>query len=132
MMKKIFCAAFALLIALSLFSCGEKSDGKEALVGLWKYELNGEFRDLITSVIVDENVYVDIYYQFNEDGSGRTYASDGSFDREFTYTYSDGVITITSNGYSFNQKCKLKGDRLTVHDDTENDDVVFIKQNTKG
>ena len=90
-----------------------------------------KYRDVITEVIVDERVYVDIYYQFNEDGTGRSYASDGTFDRDFTYHYSDGVITITSDGYSFDQKCILKGDTLTIHDDA-GEDVVFERQDTKG
>ena len=131
MMKKLICfiAAFSLLFAFS--SCGKKTTGDD-LVGLWKYELNGKYREVITEVIVDERVYVDIYYQFNEDGTGRSFASDGSFDREFTYRYSDGVITITSDGYSFDQKCTLRKDTLTVRDDETGEDVVFERQETKG
>lgn len=128
MMKKFFCAVIAAIIILSLSSCGEKTSSGGSIVGTWKYSLNEKYRDVITEVIVDERVYLDIYYIFNEDGTGRTYASDGSFDREFTYVYSDGKITITSDGYSFDQKCVLDGDTLTIHDDTQGDDVVFKKQ----
>lgn len=132
MIKKIICVFVTAALLFSLSSCGERETDGESIVGLWKYELNGKYRDAITEVIVDERVYVDIYYQFNEDGTGRSYASDGSFDRDFTYVYSNGVITITSDGYSFDQKCKLGKDTLTVHDDIENEDVVFIRQKTKG
>lgn len=115
---------------LLLASCGEKAEPSD-LWGLWKYELNGKYREVITEVIADERVYVDIYYQFNEDGTGRTYASDGSFDREFTYTFSDDTITITSSGYSFEQKCKLTPSTLTIRDES-GENVVFEKQNMKG
>ena len=131
MMKKIICFLFAVILSFSLVSCGEKAEDGESLAGLWKYELNGDVRELITDVIVDENIYVDIYYLFCEDGTGKTYTSDGSFETEFTYTVSGNVMTITSEGGSFDQEFKLSGDKLTVHDDEKDEDVVFIRQETK-
>ena len=139
MKNRIFCVLLALLCVFCLFSC---SDGKKqaadadgdtvsdsiSIVGTWKYSLNEGVRDVITEVIVDSRVYVDIYYVFNEDGTGKTYASDNSFNRSFTYEYSEGVISITSDGYTFDQKCSLSGNSLTVHDDEKNDDIVFQKQ----
>ena len=133
MMKKFSAQIALILAAVCLFSCGGKApaDNGLSLAGTWKYELNSEYRDIITEVIVDERVYVDIYYIFNEDGTGRTYASDGSFDRSFTYTFKNSVITITSDGYSFDQPCKLSADTLIIHDDEKNEDVKFIKQKTE-
>ena len=128
MMKKLLCAVLTALMVFSLFACAEKSSGNHSIVGTWKYSLNEKYRDVITDVILDSRVYVDIYYTFNEDGTGRSYASDNSFDREFTYVFNGDVITITSDGYSFDQKCVLTDTTLTIHDDNKGDDVVFKKQ----
>lgn len=127
MMKKLIMSAALVFSLLFLFSCGETGKS-ENIVGLWKYSLNEQYRDIITGVIDDERAFVDIYYQFNEDGTGRTYASDGSYDRDFTYVYSKGVITITSAGYSFDQSCVLTDTTLTIHDTEEDEDVVFVRQ----
>ena len=72
-MKKIISAAAAvccLVCIFSLFSCGKKDVGEGSIVGKWKYSLNADIRDVLTEVMADTSVYDDVFYEFNEDGTG--------------------------------------------------------------
>ena len=66
---------------------------EEGIVGVWKYAHNEEYREYITEAITDPGAYVDLYYEFYEDGTGKTYLSTDDNEMTFTYTY-DGETLI--------------------------------------
>ena len=123
-MKKLLISLILIVIVLS--SCGNSPKiSNSNIVGVWKYELNGEYREAITSYITDEHVYEDFYYEFYDDGTGCTYSSLSKNKETFTYEYTNDVITITTKNGSFDTKCKVTSNTLTIYEaDTE---TVFFK-----
>ncbi len=117
-MKKIFSLILVLLAVLSLTSCMEFASDvppEEAIVGVWKYAHNEEYRDYITEAITDPGAYVDLYYEFYADGTGKTYLSTDDNEMEFTYTFDGETLTITNKDGSFDTPVKLKGNVLSVY-----------------
>jgi len=97
-----------------LVSCG-KGKTPEGIVGVWKFSPNEEYREIITDAITDPRVYVDLYYEFYEDGTGKTYLSTDENVMEFTYVFDGEKLTITNSDGSFDTPVKLKGDVLSVY-----------------
>ena len=100
-MKKVILSAIAVVImALTIVSCGNSGNnggGKEkGIVGSWYYNDN-------------------TFYTFNADGTG-SYTAFGNLFGNFTYTESDGKLTLTYEGLIdptvFNYK--LEGKTLTI------------------
>ena len=117
-MKKIVCLALSLLFVLSLASCTEKvsyDTPEEGIIGVWKYAYNEEAREYITEAITDPGVYVDLFYEFYADGTGKTYLSTDPDAMEFTYSYDGEVLTIYNSTGSFDTPAILKGDILSVY-----------------
>ena len=69
---------------------------------------------MITDAITDPGVYVDLYYEFYEDGTGKTYLSTDKDPMEFSYTYDGETLTITNSTGSFDTPATLKGNVLSV------------------
>lgn len=129
-MKRIIFAVITVLSIL-LCSCGsalinEKVSDNNDIYGTWKYELNGEHRTAITEVIVDSYVYVDYFYDFNEDGTGAAYSSMSTGKMEFTYTFFDNVISIDYGEGPFDTECELTQKSLTIVENNEK--TTFYKQ----
>ncbi len=117
-MKKILSVILALIFVLSLASCAMKTTydtPAEGIVGVWKYSPNEELRDYITDAITDPGVFVDLFYEFYADGTGKTYLSTDDKVMEFTYIYDGEVLTITNSDGSFDTPAKLDGDVLSVY-----------------
>lgn len=94
-------------------------------MGKWKYSLNSDIRDVLTEVMADTSVYDDVFYEFNEDGTGCTYTKNNPEKMEFTYTFDGSNIHIV-NGYAeFDVSAKIKGDTLKI---TENDNTVEFER----
>lgn len=127
-MKKFVSAAAAvccLICIFSLFSCGKTDVGDDSIVGKRKYSLNSDIRDVLTEVMADTSVYDDVFYEFNEDGTGCTYTKNNPEKMEFTYTFDGSNIHIV-NGYAeFDVSAKIKGDTLKI---TENDNTVEFER----
>lgn len=129
-MKKIIAIILSLLFVAGLCSCGKKyayDTPEEGIVGVWKYSPNEEYRDLITDAVVDPGVYVDLYYEFYEDGTGKTYLSTDDAVMEFTYEYDGETLIITSNDGSFDTPARLDGDILSVYD-VQNEEYLDMKR----
>lgn len=124
--KKAVSLISAVVIVFSLVSCSPKSKDPSDIVGTWKYEMNGNHRDVVTEVIVDERVYVDIYYVFNADGTGETHDSLTKTPHEFTYEFTGDKIIMTEGGETFEVECALVGDSLTITEMGES--VEFLRQ----
>lgn len=124
--------AVPVILCLLLCSCGnganinEKVSDNDNIYGTWKYELNGEHREAITEVIVDSYVYVDYFYDFNEDGTGAAYSSMSKSKMEFTYTCFDNVISIDYGEGPFDTKCEITKKSLTIFENDEK--TIFYKQ----
>ena len=117
-MKKILSIVLAVFFVLSLASCAKKTTydtPEEGIVGVWKYSPNEEYREYVTDAITDPCVFVDLYYEFYEDGTGKTYLSTDDNEMTFTYTYDGETLTITNNDGSFDTPAKLDGDVLSVY-----------------
>lgn len=110
--------------ALAFTACADNSASK-AIVGKWKYSLNDNLRDVITDVIEDERVYVDIYYEFNEDGTGAYYSSIDTDKQIFEYEYDGAILTLTMGNNSFDTSCVIEGNEMTV---IENGETVVFKK----
>ncbi len=128
---KILAVICALLMVISLASCGKKADtqsgadansaaasdtkGEEAssgnpIVGSWEYETGG------------------YTYVFNEDGTGVYQLSSG--DMKFTYEIKDGnVLSILYDGNTdpMELEFEIDGDRLNVKD-SFGSDTIYIKK----
>lgn len=128
-MKKIISAAAAvccLICIFTLFSCGKKEAAENgSIVGKWKYSLNADIRDVLTEVMADTSVYDDVFYEFNEDGTGSTYTKNNPEKMEFTYTFDGSKIHIINEYAEFDVSAELNGDTLTV---TENDNTVKFER----
>ena len=127
-MKKIISAAAAvccLICMLSLFACGKKDVGDSSIVGKWKYSLNADIRDVLTEVMADTSVYDDVFYEFNENGTGSTYTKNNPEKMEFTYTFDGSKIHIINEYAEFDVSAKLDGDTLAI---TENDNTVEFER----
>jgi hypothetical protein len=117
-MKKIIALILVLFSVLSLSSCVEFASDvppEEGIVGVWKYAHNEEYREYITEAITDPGAYVDLYYEFYEDGTGKTYLSTDDNEMTFTYTYDGETLTITNKDGSFDTPAILKGNVLSVY-----------------
>lgn len=97
---------------LSFCACKKE----EGIVGTWKYSPNEVVRDYITDMINDPGVYVDLYYEFYEDGTGVTYLSTDKTKVPLTYSFDGETLTITIGGETFDTPVKLDGDVLSVYD----------------
>ena len=118
-MKKIFSVILCLCAVFSLVACAKKSASSEedGIVGLWKHSYNEEYREIITEAITDPGVFVDIYYEFRADGTGKTYVStDMENVMEFEYSFDGEKITIKASNGTFDTPAKLKGNVLSVFD----------------
>ena len=110
----------ALAAVLCLVSC--KGDSvvagtpAEGLVGKWCYYPNEAVHDIITDVIVDPNVYVKLFYEFYEDGTGVTYLSTDDTKMEFTYSFDGETLTISGKDGTFDTPATLSGNILSVYD----------------
>ena len=127
-MKKIISAAAAvccLVCIFSLFSCGKKDVGEGSIVGKWKYSLNADIRDVLTEVMSDTSVYDDVFYEFNEDGTGCTYTKNNPKKMKFTYTFDGSTIHIINEYAEFDVSAKVKDDTLKI---TENDNTVEFER----
>lgn len=128
-MKKILSAVVLILIIFSAVSCGHSYDTpEEGIVGIWKYAYNGDIRDYITQVITDERLFVDLYYEFYDDGTGVTYLSTDDSKMEFTYIYDGETLTITSDDATFDTPAKLDGDILSVYDSSKDEYLDLQRQ----
>ena len=129
-MKKYIAIILSLLFVVGLCSCSGKasySSPREGIVGVWKYSPNEEYRDLITDALVDPGVYVDLYYEFYEDGTGKTYLSTDDGVMEFEYEYDGEILTIMSGSGSFDTPAILDGNILSVYD-VQNDEYLDMKR----
>lgn len=137
-MKKIIAILLCTLAVLCAASCTAKEElnGKpvagtpgEDIVGKWKYSSNEDIRDVITEVLQDPNVYVDLYYEFYEDGTGKTYISTDDTVLEFSYEFDGEVLTIISKDGPFDTPCSLSEDGkvLSVYDEA-NDEYLDLKK----
>ena len=136
-MKKIISVILCIAAVLCFSACAkEEIKGKpvagtpgEDIVGKWKYAPNEDIRDLVTEVLQDPNVYVDLYYEFYEDGTGKTYISTDDAVLEFQYEFDGKVLTIISKDGSFDTPCTLSedGNILSVYDEA-NDEYLDMKK----
>lgn len=129
-MKKIIAFILSLLFVAGLCSCAKDAEHdtpEEGIVGVWKYSPNEEYRDLITDALADPGVYVDLYYEFYEDGTGKTYLSTDDSVMEFEYEYDGETLVITSKDGSFDTPATLDGDVLSVYD-VQNDEYLDMKR----
>ena len=127
-MKKLISAAAAvccLVCMFSLFSCGKKDVGDNSIVGKWKYSLNADIRDVLTEVMADTSVYDDVFYEFNEDGTGSTYTKNNPEKMKFTYTFDGSTIHIINEYAEFDVSANVKDDTLKI---TENDNTVEFER----
>ena len=117
-MKKTVSIILVLLTVFSLSSCMEFASDvppEEGIVGVWKYSPNEEYRDIITDAITDPGVYVDLYYEFYADGTGKTYLSTDDNVMEFTYSYDGETLRINGPDGSFDTLVRLDGNTLSVY-----------------
>lgn len=117
-MKRAVSAVIAIILMLSFASCKKAPSydtPEEGIVGVWKYSYNEEYREYVTDAITDPGVYVDLYYEFYEDGTGKTYLSTDENEMEFTYSYDGEVLTIINSSGSFDTPALLDGDILSVY-----------------
>ena len=136
-MKKIISVILCIAAVLCFSACAkEEVKGKPVagtpggdIVGKWKYAPNEDIRDLVTEVLQDPNVYVDLYYEFYEDGTGKTYISTDDAVLEFQYEFDGKVLTIISKDGSFDTPCTLSedGNILSVYDEA-NDEYLDLKK----
>lgn len=128
-MKKIVSAIALVIILISAVSCAHSYDTpEEGIVGVWKYAYNGEIRDYITQLITDERLFVDLYYEFYEDGTGVTYLSTDKTKMEFTYIFDGETLTITNEDTTFDTPAKLDGDTLSVYDSSKDEYLDLQRQ----
>ena len=97
-MKRIICIISALLIALSLFSCGSK---KNDITGKW--EASADY----------DGESVSLSYEFFEDGTGR-YEMDGFSADKFTYELSGNTIVLTVGSESSEIPFSVEKDTLIL------------------
>lgn len=128
-MKRMITAVLACFLVISFASCAKKTTydtPQEGIVGVWKYAHNEEYREYITEAIKDPGAYVDLYYEFYADGTGKTYLSTDDNVMEFTYTYDGEILTITNSDGSFDTPARLDGDVLSVF--AGNDEYLDLKR----
>ena len=129
MMKKYICLACLILVMLSVLSCSnETADESEntSIVGTWEYSNHSELKEYLTDIF-DESYFYKVYYQFDEDGTGRTWLeTSADFKAEFTYSYDGKILAVTlQNGTVQELECSLDNDRFIVSDGEE--EMVFKK-----
>ncbi len=111
-------------------ACAQKTEystPEEGIIGIWKYSPNEEYRDLITDAVTDPGVYVDLYYEFYSDGTGKTYLSTDDSVLEFEYEYDGETLVIKSANGSFDTPARLDGDILSVYD-VQSDEYLDMKR----
>ena len=125
MMKKLICIVFTLLFVCSLCSCTTE-DNNSSIVGTWEYSNHSELKEYLTDVF-DDSYFYKVYYQFNEDGTGKTWLeTSADFKADFTYSYDGNTLSVTLyDGTIQELDCELNGDRFTVSDGEEN--MVFVR-----
>ncbi len=129
MMKKFICITCLILMMLSVVSCSNeavKQPENTSIVGTWEYSNHTELKEYLTDIF-DESYFYRVYYQFDEEGTGRTWLeTSADFKAEFTYTYDGKILAITlQNGTVQELQCSLNNDRFIVSDGEE--DMVFKK-----
>ena len=112
-MKRIISVFILCILTASLFTACAGSD------------VPPDVRELLTGVVNDERVLVDVYYEFNEDGTGSTYSSFDDNSQSFTYVYDGETLTLTMGQNSFDTSCTIDGDSMTI---VENGDTVVFKR----
>ena len=123
MMKRTFRISFYILIVtiliVSLFSCTENKE--TSIVGTWEYSNHSELKDFLTDVFEDSYFYK-VYYQFDEDGTGKTWLeTSADFKAEFTYTFDGKVLAVTLQDGSIQKlECEFHGDYFYISDGEEN------------
>ncbi len=118
-MKKIIAIFISLLFVFGMCSCAKVTEydtPEEGIVGIWKYSPNEEYRELITDAVTDPGVYVDLFYEFYSDGTGKTYLSTDDTVMEFEYEYDGETLVIKGDDGSFDTPARLDGDILSVYD----------------
>lgn len=109
--------ALALLFLASCSGSAVAGTPAEKIVGKWCYTPNEDILDIVTQVINDPGVYVKLYYEFYEDGTGVTYLSTDDSKMEFTYSFDGETLTINGGDGSFDTRVKLSGNVLSVYDE---------------
>ena len=129
-MKKIISLILISVFIFGAVSCSAPfSKTESGIVGVWKYSVNDDYvLGLVTDVINDPNVYVSYFYEFYEDGTGKTYVSTDTDVIEFTYVFNGDSITITSKDGTFDTPCKLNGNTLSIYDDITGEYVDMKRQ----
>ena len=132
-MKKIIAIILCAAALLTFGACQRKNTVEgtpaEDIVGTWKYSPNEEIRDIVTDVLKDPNVYVDLFYEFYEDGTGKTYISTDNAVMKFEFEFDGETLTIISEDGSFDTPCTLSEDGkvLSVYDEA-NDEYLDMKK----
>jgi hypothetical protein len=122
MMKRIISAIIACVILLSVCSCTPTI----SIVGTWEYDNNYGLKDLVSDQI-DDAYFYKVYYQFNEDGTGKTWTSySPDYKAEFTYEFDGYKLTVDlDNGSKQSLDVDLQRNQFTISDGKE--EMVFIR-----
>ena len=127
MMKRLICIVLAFLFVSSLCSCTtEDVNNNASIVGTWEYSNHTELKEYLTDIFEDSYFYK-VYYQFDEDGTGRTWLeTSADFKAEFTYTFDGKILSVTLyDGTVQKLDCNLDGNKFTVSDGEEN--MMFVR-----
>lgn len=129
-MKKIIALILTVILSFGAVACSAPfSEPASGIVGVWKYSANDDYvLDLVTDVINDPNVYVAYFYEFYEDGTGKTYVSTDTDVLEFTYVFNGDSITITGKDGTFETPCKLNGNILSIYDEVTGEYLDMKRQ----
>ena len=126
-MKKYLALILALVLALSVFACGKKSEEKPAetetvtIPGTW--ELIEAKADGLT--LSAKDLGFEMALIFNENGTA-AYVEDGETTDGIDWTLADNVVKTTMYGIDLFDFA-FDGQTLTIHDDEENVDLIFKK-----
>lgn len=106
-MKKFIAITLVLIMSLGLFACNKsgESEADVSLSGTWY----GEDNAIILDIYSDGTGIVDINTNISQ----------------ATFSFENGVFTVTSEAYSLTGDYSLSGDTLTV--EGEDGEVVFTK-----
>ncbi len=126
-MKRFISLITIIMLVFALVSCsGKTGSNKKSIVGTWEYSNHTELKEFLTDIFEDSYFYK-VYYQFDEDGTGKTWLETSSdYKAEFTYTFDGRTLTVTLQDGSVQElECKLSGDYFYVSDGEE--DMKFVK-----
>ena len=116
--KIAVCISIALILCSVLTAC--TAPANNSIVGTWEYSNHTELKEYLTDVF-DDSYFYKVYYQFDEDGSGRTWLETSSeYKAEFTYTFDGKTLSVKlQNGQTENLDCTFNGDVFYVSDGEE-------------